>query len=312
MYEKSIRPMKVFKSSDFKINLQHHNGLFPEGHTGVNPLLADPEPAAPAEPVDTTGGGGAPVDDPAPDSTPAEPDPSPQASPAPGFDISQLIEGVKEAVVQGNQSVLDGIQNLNKPDEPAADPEPTGPTQEEIDAFNEEWREKLYDNPYELMQEMQKIAAENADAKVQPILDQQQKEQMRTKVEQEVATFISEHEDFHDHADLMVEFFTKYPDLRNMEGVTELAYNYARGTQYSAPPTLDDFVGQEGNIEKLSANEKIQELVVQNYLKGIKDGQPPSSFGGKGGAPAPTPTERPKTLAEATALMNATYASKGH
>lgn len=284
------------------MNLQLFADLFPEGHEGVNPLLSD-APAQATEPVE---GGSASTDNVNNNVQPQNQQPS--------FDINSIIEGVRGAIVP---SVLEEIRGIIPqqaepnvvPNEPE---EPSGPTPEEIEAINAEWRDKLYENPYAFMQEMQKIADEKAQAKIQPFLDERNISTQQAAIEQEVSKFIAEHDDFHDHADKMVEFFTKYPDLRNMEGVTELAYNYARGQQYSAPQTLDDVLGKEENIEKLSANDKIQKMVVQNYLKGLKEGQPPATFGGKGGAPAPTPSEKPTSIAGASAQLRASYASRGH
>lgn len=266
----------------FKMNLQ----LF--GDPMFNPaammdVIAPPEAAAPAP------------------ETPLEPSPAPQEPVAPPFDVDAFAAKLQESIVSG----LANSQPQPQSQEPAAEPNP-----EEVEAINAKLRDEMLDNPLAFLEKYgedikTKLTAE-FDSRLKPYEEQALNAQKSQQIAEALAQFKTTNPDFDDHLDLISEYVAQRPHREDDPDFLADAYNYAKAKRAPAPSD-DEF------IAKAAQDDRVKQQIINEYMKSIRDGQPPVVISNVGATPVITPpTETAKSFKDAGKMARQMLAQNGN
>lgn len=275
---------KPYRMKLFKMNLQ----LFGKDPMFDNAaILAAMTQAAEAPPAET------PPADPAPE-TPLDPAPAAPQPTAQPFDMEALATKLQE-------SIANGFANSQQPQPQSNDPAAPEPTPEELEEINSRLRDEMLDNPIAFLEKYGKDIEDKLKAefegRIKPFEEQAQNAQRSQEIAEALAAFKDAHLDFDDHLDLISEYVTQRPHRENDPDLLADAYNYAKA-QRATEPNEDEF------ISKAASDERVKQQVINEYLKGVRNGQPPAMVSSTGTSPVATPPlESPKDFKQAAALF---------
>ena len=250
----------------FRLNLQLFN-LMPPDHEGINPLLMDDEPEAPEVdevPIDATPGEEQPPQVGQPPTGQVE-QPRQGEDPLPGEDIHAYLERMREDI----------LSRL---------PQEEAPPEEDLEAKNQEWLERFYENP---MQQVQELAEQIAAEKIKPFMAEREARQKMEKINAEIAAFKQNHPDMDIYINDMVQIFQEMPEIENTPHALDVAYRMAKGNRFdSVPKSLDGYLTDDAAIDQLLGNEQIRGKLVQKLMADKKKAPPVMGTSGtKGAAP---------------------------
>lgn len=216
------------------------------------------------------------------------------------FDIQAYLESMK----------ADIMQNMNPGQAASTIPGEEAPQgQDELDPeamaqMNEEFLENFYANP---MQAVMELADKIATKRVEPYQQRLDAASKAADMSKRVGDFQAATPDYNDYVEDMIQILESKPHLQDQADALEVAYKMAKADRLSQQPsTLEDFLSQEGAIDKIMGNDQVKKAIIQNYLKDVKNGngELPTLVGPQGGgSSAINNPESPKTLKEAGALF---------
>lgn len=156
----------------------------------------------------------------------------------------------------------------------------------------------FYENPAAAIQE---IIKQTVSPQLEPIIQKEQKAQRQNDWDSAVNNFASAHDDFGNFQEEMQNILNSRPELGEHPNGIEMIYHMARGKNYQNP---DNLVSDENFMNKMVNNPDVRNKVISEYLQTVNKGQqaPVVIAGQPGGTMQITPENRPKTLAEATAM----------
>lgn len=283
----------------------------------MNPLLMD-EPPAPAASI--------------PPVTPEIPAVNePLATPVPGSGPETLILGKFKTVDdlvksyqevegltsrQGNElgelrRQVEAMQ-ARPPQEPA---QPAQPVKEEppqwTPEMDEAWREQFYADPRKAMGEMFMGMLQNvlpqALAPIAPLMESHQYTQQVNDFVGKINDFAQVNPDILEFAPEIEQVIDKFGDsVTSLPNAVEVIYSMAKGMRPTPPPapTLEQMLADPNFINQVAQNTTVRNNILKGYATQVREGQPPVVMGsGPSGVPPAAPTEKPKSVKEATGFF---------
>lgn len=232
----------------------------------------------------------------------AEPQaPAPEAPTLPdGFqDVSQLIAAYNQMAGQMKQRGDDmkALRDMNQELVSIAEALGFGKDLNSVDlSVDDKLRS---DDPKEAVRrEMQ----QEFRRQLQPLVEQQQANLRGRMIDQAWKQFASEHEDLADLMDDVREVIKETPGLSNNEDGLGIAYHMARSKRYTPEKAMME---DEEFLARAAANPRIQERVIEEYLKKVNKGgeDAPVSVGGSGKTVPAAKKKAPTTVKEAHRLF---------
>ncbi len=272
--------MKSAKEAFAQMLQQAEAGETPEDTPSMsqNPAVSDvdvPETIAPGEGAEAV---------------PAEPAPQESRS------IEDIVsEAVQKILTQGQdgQTELEAESETEAPDN----------TPDELvipDINSDEFYEQFTENPGAAIQSIADAMAEQKlrefKAQIQPLIDQSDQMREQQKATDAIRRFAENgYDDFNDYKDDIVNFMNERGLAIDDPRSYESAYNFSKARKLQAQndelkqlnsKTLDDYLNDQDSIDKMSTNDQVKKLVIEKYLKSLKDGQSPQVItGGSGHSP---------------------------
>lgn len=84
----------------------------------------------------------------------------------------------------------------------------------------------------------------------------------------------------------------------------ETLYTIAKGLHRPEPPTPEQLIADPNYRQKIVTDPNIKNEILKSTVTGIKEGQPPPVIGSQAGVPPATPSEKPKSVKEATSMLS--------
>ena len=233
------------------------------------------------------------------------------------------------------QEAAQFIQAVQRMQGQAPQPQPpTAPPQEEAPKFPWETEmtpeekevalEEYYADPLEaqakrdqqtikaLEHRMQKTL-ESVLQPLAPVIERQRYETEINNYTNLLQNFAREHSDIQDVLPAMkiVADAIGHSAIKAMEQAgqspIEALYTVAKGLHSPAPPpqpTPEQLIADPNYRQKILADQNIKNEILKSTVSGIKDGQPPPVIGSQGGVPPATPSEKPRSVREATSMLS--------
>lgn len=209
-------------------------------------------------------------------------------------------------------SLFDRIsQELNKPkEEPAAEgsedgkaeegegePNPITELAQKADALKglseEEIRDKIFEDPFDVVNTLVAAGLQEKLGELMPKLEpiiKESEERAKLEADQNTARefvneFAEKTPDFKEYAKDVAKIIQDENmdmDPKNLE----IAYWKAKSNSVADPgkKTLEEFLGDEESLKQLIGNEKLQDQIITQYLKGLADGNAPKSISNSDGS----------------------------
>ena len=265
------------KNFNMDLQLFATSRFHPEDFEGVNPLLEEDAPQdAPIDPaqLDAQAGvtevplDGIPQDQPPQVGQPQAEQQPPELTeePNPGEDIQAYLERMR-------QDILSRL-----PEQEQVQPD-AGPTPEELAQENEQWLEQFYENP---MQQVQQLAEQIANKKLEPIMAERDQYMKQQEVTNNIQQFRQEHPDMGEYTQDMVQIFNQMPELESHPKALEIAYRMAKGNKFdNVPKSIDGYLQDETAIDGLLQNEQIKNKLIQKLMNEKQTSPPVMGTGGK-------------------------------
>jgi hypothetical protein len=217
---------------------------------------------------------------------------------------SESLNTLKSDIIGELRSLMESAKPEDTPPgEPQAEPEKT------IDS--EEFMEKFSADPVSAVQELaNKIAdkkvAEQMQAltgKLEPVLKQSQAIEERNRA-MEALSSIAQMPNFSDlgnYSKEMAEYINQNNLPKDDPNSYKEAYLMAKNQSLSGNKPLEDYLSDEGSVEKIVQNPAIKDKIITAYLKEVSENGKPAII--QDGAPAATPKTEINTLDDAAALL---------
>ncbi len=228
-----------------------------------------------------------------------EPVEEPEGGEGETFDVKAYLKTLEDRI--GSIAPQGETQEPNQGEGEIQDPPTESP--EDLEQMNEEFLSRFYDDPMGVVKE---LAESIANEKVKPFEEERDQMRRQRELESTVKNFEQENPDFNDYVDDIVAQLEATPELQNSPRGLELAYKLAKADKLSqGPQSVEDLLSDEGNLEKITQDPKIKDLILKEHMKGVSNKRPPKDIGGgPSGASAPLHHgEKPTTLREATDLF---------
>lgn len=176
--------------------------------------------------------------------------------------------------------------------------------EEELAARKEAFLNRFYDNPMEVIEELNKKAETRAEeiAKqmVAPIFKEKEEVRKQQEWNSKAMQFKEQHPDMMQYSDKMVSFLESNPEIADKDNAFELAYNYSKGVSSNATP--DEMLKDPEFIKKIMGDENIRNELLKAAAENSRKGNPPSLISSgiaTGGKAVASPPQEPKTFKEA-------------
>lgn len=170
---------------------------------------------------------------------------------------------------------------------------------------DEELRDQFFENPKEVIKILTDAGIKKELENLKPIIEDYNQKKTAEKTRQQVAEFAKDKPDFKELSPMMSQIIEK-EGLSNNPNALEIAYYKAKamsGQQIDeSRKTLDEFMGDESTMQQLASNEKLQDQIINEYLKKVAKGETaPKSISNSDGTPAvgTGSDDSPKTFKEA-------------
>ncbi len=232
----------------------------------------------------------------------------PEGNPHAPFSMDDITEKIQEAVQNAvaNGQLADLSQNdlaaqaMNfTPQDDLAAAE-ANPAEEAVlvpDIQSEEFYEKFTENPGQAIMEIASALSEEKirglTQKLQPLMEQSEVIRKNQNIRDAIKQFAQDgHEDFADYKDGMLEILKNGEYAMDDPSAYEKAYSRAKIDKLQAlndelsrtqGRTLADYMSDDDALEQMAENEKLRKMVIEDYLKGLSQGEKPQMITGSTG-----------------------------
>jgi hypothetical protein len=180
-------------------------------------------------------------------------------------------------------------QYLQKPQTPQ-------PTAEELQAKNQEWLDKFYENPMDALEE---VIQSRVQKIVEPIQKDYQLQQYTRQYQAQIEQARQKYADFDTLQPVMQEVIQEQGQhLAGLPNAVEVIYSIAKG-RAAAPINHDQLLQDENFRSKILQNEEIRKAILTQIAQVTKDKQPPVVLGPQQGEPPIMAPEEIKTSKDA-------------
>ena len=237
---------------------------------------------------------------PQPTPTPQPQEQPPQAQPQqPPIDINSLVNNISSRIDQTlNQRLAPIEQRMNQP------------TQEQIEAQNEEIRQQFESNPIEFVKSIQEQAKQQAlnevKAQYDPLIQQTQSLNNRLSWQDRVRNFMSTNPEAQEYLPQITQVVQENPGLLNTDNPLDIAYKTVISNSLlgNGGNLVEGILGNEDLKNQLLQNEAVKQQIIQEYQQGLNSGTgkelPPLMGNNQTGTQIPASTgELPKNMKEA-------------
>ena len=301
-----VNTLKSAKEAFAQMLQQAEAGETPESTPSMqdNPALTAVEQPETIEPGD--GEKAVPAENQAPDVSPA---------PAEQRSIEEMISAAVQKVLGQNGPAESEAQSEEQ--NPEAADEIVIP-----DINSDEFYEQFTENPGEAIQKIADAMSEKKlrefKAQIQPLIEQSDQLRNQQKATEAIRKFAENgYDDFQDYKDDIVRFMQERGLAIDDPANYESAYNFSKARRLQAEndglrqqnsKTLDDYLNDSDSLNKMSANEQVKRMVIEQYLKSLQDGQSPQIItGGANNSPNATPKNEIGSIKEATRLFRQSF-----
>ena len=213
------------------------------------------------------------------------------------------------------------ILGQNGQPESEAESEENNPEADEIqipDINSDEFYEQFTENPGAAIQSIADAMAEQKlrdfKSQIQPLIEQSDQLRQQQRATDAIRKFAENgYEDFNEYRDDIVKFMQDRNLAIDDPANYENAYNYSKARKLQAvndqlkqnqSKTLADYFGDADALSQMSANDQVKKMVIEQYLKSLKDGQSPQVItGGPGSSPNASPKNEISSIKEAGRLF---------
>lgn len=203
--------------------------------------------------------------------------------------IQQLINENRQMQQQYQQQMQQFQQQPPQQSEPEIDPE----------KLNEQMMEKFYENPSEFFKELREQAVQEARKDFEPIMKER-------RINSEIQSLQSKYQDFGDNVPHMQKVIEEMGEAEAEKIGLERVYLIAKGmnSQPVHQPRPEELLqNQEFVNQHILNNPQIQQQIMQNYMNGKQQTQPPKVMGNTyGGAQTLASQNRPKSISDASKM----------
>ena len=237
--------------------------------------------------------------------------------------------GQMQQLAEQNQQMQAYIQQVQQiaaaqpqPQQQLVDDTPKFPWEVEMTPEEKEaWQEKFYEDPIAAQAERDKQTIKAMEHRTQqmlqqalepftPIVQQHQYQQQVNGFQEQIAQFTqdAQHADFFDLQPQMQQVIQKYGDsVVSLPNAVEVLYTMAKGMTEPppAPPTPEQMLQEPEYRQKILSDQSLRNEILKGYVEQVKQGQPPVTIGSQpGGAQVATPSEKPRSVREASTFVN--------
>lgn len=235
-----------------------------------------------------------------------EPTPQPQAQPIappqqapqqPQVDINDLVSNISTRINETlNQRLSPIEQRLNQP------------TQEQLEAQNEQIRQQFESNPMEFVKSIQQQAKEQAlnEFKTQydPMIKQTQMLNSKLTWQDQIRQFTSSNPEATKYMPQITEVLKGNPGLMSTSNPLDSAYKLAVANNLlgNGGDVVQGILSNEDYKAQIMQNPDLKQAIIQEYQQGLNQGQqglPPIMGNTQGGSIPASGGELPKNLKEA-------------
>lgn len=236
-------------------------------------------------------------------------------------DIKSANQDLLDKILQGRDKI-ETTTTTSSGDTVEVEVEKKDETDEEMPDFDtESFMNTFYDNPAEavknvIMESAEKIADKKVkkvvselESKLQPLLSQSEIAKRKDEVTGLIKDFLTNNEDGREYFGDM----TEYIKSNNLDPRDPRTYNDAYKEsklnrqarellelRQNQGKSLDDYLNDDNEIEHISANEKVRDMVINKYLKELNEGGKPATIGANSTTqPTAQPAIKPTTVKEA-------------
>jgi len=162
------------------------------------------------------------------------------------------------------------------------------------------------------MEHMVKQMVSNAIEPLQPVAQKFQEDQQVQHFSEAIEDYASQpgNEDFYELEPQIEQIYNQFGDsILQLPNAVEVLHMMARGLTAKAEPapsapTHDEILADPGFRQKVLADPGLQKEIAAQYAKQIASGAPPVLMGAQpGGTPVAAPTEKPRSIKEASAIF---------
>lgn len=214
-------------------------------------------------------------------------------------EISSRIEAAVQNAVRNGQ-----LQDLSSNDIVASveDHNKMGGDEDEKDIElpdieSEEFFDKFTENPgaaiMEIANAQSAMKMKELMKTLQPIMEQNEIVKHNQNVRDAIKRFSENgHEDFPEYKDDMISFLKNGEYRMDDPEAYEKAYSFAKINKLeqlnkqlteTQGRTLVDYMGDDESLSKMASNEKVRDMVINEYLKGLSEGGKPQVISGESG-----------------------------
>lgn len=227
-------------------------------------------------------------------------------------DTSQKLDEVKKDIIEELKSILP-----KPPEEDNVGDEEEKKEESLKDKINsEEFMQKYLENPLEAITDLANIIAadkvanqmEELKKQLSPVMEQAQQIEKNNQVRQVLTEFMTSPE-FADAGDFQNEIadFVKNNQLPK-DDINSYKEAYWRAKvnslQNSAGKTLEEYLNDEDSVNQIAGNENIKNKIIEDYLKGVAQGQKPITLGADSYSPTANPATSLNSLDDAGAALS--------
>lgn len=221
--------------------------------------------------------------------------PQPQT---PQLDINSLVNNISSRIDQTlNQRLAPIEQRMNQP------------TQEQIEAQNEQIRQQFENNPMEFVKSIQQQAKEQAmnEFKTQydPMIQQTQQLNNRLSWQDNVRNFLANNPQAQQYLPQITEVIQNNPGLMGTNNALDIAYKNVISNSLlgNGGNLVEGILGNEDLTNQLAQNDTLKQRIIQEYQNGLNSGNaglPPLMGNNQTGTQIPASSgERPANMKEA-------------
>lgn len=255
---------------------------------------------------------------------PVQPDANPQMPFSMDDITARIQEAVQNAVENGqladlSQNDLAAQAMSSAPQEDLSVEE--APAEEAIqvpDIQSDEFYEKFAENPGQAIMEIASALSEEKirglTEKLQPLMEQSEVIRKNQNIRDAIKQFAQDgHEDFAEYKDGMLEILKNGEYAMDDPSAYERAYSRAKIDKLQAlndeltrtqGRTLADYMSDDEALGQMAGNEKLRKMVIEDYLKGLSQGEKPQMItGSTGNYPSATLSTKASSIDDAARMF---------
>lgn len=150
-----------------------------------------------------------------------------------------------------------------------------------LDMDEEELRDAFFEDPKKVVDSIvaerlnEELAKERQ--KYEPVVKEYALNKTKQKMQETVNNFAKEHEDFEQHSENIAKILRE--DDLDMSNEKSLEYAYYKAKSMgkeqvdASRKTLDEFVDDEDALKQLTSNDKLKNMIIEQYVKEVANGK---------------------------------------